>query len=436
MEHIGCLDNRLTAISEIVDVEISMSGSVKAVYNYTYVYEGTKISFKKDEEFQLLAKSNKDWWQVRRWGDDGCAHDIYVPAVYVKEVQTEKKPKRENLYQNITEIRKQVKGSSTTENGEPEGTTKPGKITVPPILAKPRKVVDPPPPKPKENEGLNKQSSPVTSPVRKMPLQTRKSYDQIISSAKTEKTNGVDLSKSQPVSSDVLLKLSRPTYKKPEASVPPPSSSIPPPATNPKPRSRSVTTEAKQEAKQESNANSNTGSAVETTTSPPAKSQGGPVKAKLPPPVLPKSQRPARPKSMVVMSPTSESPPDVGEPQVSVGAIASELESAFARQVSNHSTASSGEGTKRPHSASTKRAGEVEASRPGEVSTKALNLRKTPSPKTNVTNLPITVSSFIFVLDIHCKSESNWHNMLLFVLGLLGCVRTLYETFTPLFVCV
>ena len=394
-EYIICLGRRLTAIcfSEIVNVEISMSGSVKAVYNYTYVYEGTKISFKKDEEFQLLAKSNKDWWQVRRWGEDGCAHDIYVPAVYVKEVKTEIKKKRENLYQNITDIRKQIKGLST-ENGEPEGTAKPGKIAVPPILAKPRKGVDPPPQKPTLNEGFNKQTSPVMSPVRKKPLQARMSLDHLISSDKTEKTNGVDLSTSQPVSSDILLKLSRPTYKKPEASVPPPSSNLPPPATNPKPRSRSVTAEAKQEA--------DAGSGVEST---PVKAQSGPVKVRLPPPVLPKSQKPVRdrPKSMVVMSPTSDSPPN-SEPQVSVGAIASELESAFARQVSNHSTASSGEGAKRPQSASTKRAGEIEASRPGEVSTKALNLRKTPSPKTDFTNLPVTVSNMMFVFfgKVYC----------------------------------
>lgn len=59
---------------------------VKAAYNYSYNYEGQKISFKKGEEFQLLTKSNKDWWQVRRWLD-GCAQDIYVPAVYMSEVE-------------------------------------------------------------------------------------------------------------------------------------------------------------------------------------------------------------------------------------------------------------------------------------------------------------------------------------------------------------
>ena len=59
---------------------------VRAAYSYSYNYEGKEISFKKDEEFQLLVKSNKNWWQVRRWMD-GSAQDIYVPAVYIKEVE-------------------------------------------------------------------------------------------------------------------------------------------------------------------------------------------------------------------------------------------------------------------------------------------------------------------------------------------------------------
>lgn len=366
-----------------------MSGSVKAVYNYTYVYEGTKISFKKDEEFQLLAKSNKDWWQVRRWGDDGCAQDIYVPAVYVKEVQTVKK-KRENLYQNITDLRKQVEELSTKENGDSEGTNTPAKITVPPILAKPRKAVDPSAQRSIDNEVSDKTTSPVMSPIHKKPLQARKSLDMFSSSARTEKSNGIDFTKSEPVSSEILQKLSRPTYKKPEASAPTLSSNLPPTIT-PKPRSRSINTEVRNEPEVNSNTGHGSDSNSTKPTSPPAR--GGPGKAKLPPPVLPKSQKPTRdrPKSMVALSPTSDSPTETGEPVVSVGAIASELESAFARQSSNHSSAGSGDSTKRPTSASMKRAGEAE-SRPGDVSTKALNLRKTPSPKTESTNLAVMVS--------------------------------------------
>ncbi len=58
---------------------------VKAFYNYSYNYEGKKIRFKRGDEFQLLTKSNVDWWLVRRY-IDGSAQDIYVPAAYVKEV--------------------------------------------------------------------------------------------------------------------------------------------------------------------------------------------------------------------------------------------------------------------------------------------------------------------------------------------------------------
>ena len=76
---------------------------VKAVYNYSYNYEGKKISFKKDEQFQLLTKSNKDWWHVRRWLDE-AAQDIYVPAVYVVEVE-KLAPCTEELYVNLDDVK-------------------------------------------------------------------------------------------------------------------------------------------------------------------------------------------------------------------------------------------------------------------------------------------------------------------------------------------
>ena len=67
----------------------SMSTStIKAVYNYSYDYEGIKVAFRKGEEFQLLQKTNQEWWLVRRW-KSGSAQDFYVPAVYVKEIQGE-----------------------------------------------------------------------------------------------------------------------------------------------------------------------------------------------------------------------------------------------------------------------------------------------------------------------------------------------------------
>lgn len=80
---------------------------VKAAYNYSYDYEGSQITFRIGEEFQLLSKANKDWWQVRRW-KEGEAQDIYVPAVYMKEVNAVK-PTIDPLYENAADLMKQMK---------------------------------------------------------------------------------------------------------------------------------------------------------------------------------------------------------------------------------------------------------------------------------------------------------------------------------------
>lgn len=89
---------------------------VKAAYNYSYNYEGKKISFKKDEEFQLLNKSNNDWWQVRRYMD-GAAQDIYVPAVYVKEVN-EPAPVTKTVdptYMNLDDLKLEPKSAGDAD---------------------------------------------------------------------------------------------------------------------------------------------------------------------------------------------------------------------------------------------------------------------------------------------------------------------------------
>lgn len=355
-----------------------MSGSVKAVYNYTYVYEGTKISFKKDEEFQLLAKSNKDWWQVRRWGGDGCAQDIYVPAVYVKEVQIEKK-KRENFYQNINDVRKQVEELKSKEDEEQEGTIKTGKIAPPSFLAKHKKETDPPGHKRSDSEASAKTTPVIISLVHKKSLQSQKSIDRLVS---IERSNGVDAPKPDIFSTEMLLKLSRPSYKKSESTEPPSLTQVQP-NISAKPRSKSINVDTKQEA----DANS------PTPTSLSLKSQSGVAKSKLPPPVLPKSQKPSRdrPKSMVVLSPTSDSPPEFSESHISVGALASGLESAFVK-TSNHSSGNSVEGGKLSQPASTKPVGEVEPSKPRELLNRSLQFKKTPSPITFSTNSPVAVS--------------------------------------------
>ena len=92
---------------------------VKALYSYTYVYEGSKISFHCGDEFQLLAKVNPDWWHVRRWVGKDCSQDIYIPAVYVKEVGSEENP----LYQNMSELKKQVEDFKKKESSTPPPPT-------------------------------------------------------------------------------------------------------------------------------------------------------------------------------------------------------------------------------------------------------------------------------------------------------------------------
>ena len=92
---------------------------VRVMYNYTYEYEGRKISFKIGEELNLLVKSNSDWWHVRRWDKEGLSEDVYVPAAYVKEVRVEKRP---NEYENPTKTSKDIestKGSSAIVHNKP-----------------------------------------------------------------------------------------------------------------------------------------------------------------------------------------------------------------------------------------------------------------------------------------------------------------------------
>ena len=92
---------------------------VKALYSYTYDYEGSKISFKCGDEFQLLAKVNNDWWHVRRWINQG-SQDMYIPAVYVKEVgEVEENP----LYQNMADLKKQVEEFKKKESSTPPPPT-------------------------------------------------------------------------------------------------------------------------------------------------------------------------------------------------------------------------------------------------------------------------------------------------------------------------
>lgn len=88
---------------------MSSCGQVIAQFKYSYEYEGKTISFKKGEEFQLLNKANKDWWQVRRWLEDGTCEMLYVPANYMKEKEIEVDSSSSHLYQNMSDLQNEYK---------------------------------------------------------------------------------------------------------------------------------------------------------------------------------------------------------------------------------------------------------------------------------------------------------------------------------------
>lgn len=188
---------------------------VRAAYNYSYNYEGKKISFKKDEEFQLLMKSNKDWWQVRRWMD-GSAQDIYVPAVYVKEVESTGpavvKDQKDPTYMNLDDL----KIPKPVENG-----TKGEKPEAPAVLNKP-----------KPTNSFKK----TTSLERNRPgsEKTHPSEDPLNTSAPA-KTNGINLAR--PVSPSILRRLSNKDKDGPGSSSSLKRGEAPPPVST-KPRSK------------------------------------------------------------------------------------------------------------------------------------------------------------------------------------------------------
>ena len=277
--------------------------TVKAVYNYSYDYEGAKITFKKGEQFQLLSKANRDWWQVRRWRE-GSAQDIYVPAVYVKEVEVPKKGE-DPLYENIAELAKKVK-----QNGDAMAVEDGPQYALPALK-----------PKPKRESSKDKNDS-VTSPLHQAhrPKLTKGS-----SVEASSKTNGF-VPKEQPVSAEEPTNPTSPTQqpkpsKSGKESSPPVivtgNTSAPPtqqkpgikegwiptyalPPVSPKLRSKSLNTGDDQ--------------AVESSldrhprSQSPAQGSGG-GKGRVPPPVLPKV-KPTRPRSMVNTS--QEQPENLG----------------------------------------------------------------------------------------------------------------------------
>ena len=87
----------------------SDGATVVAQFKYEYQYEGKTISFKKGDTFQLLNTSNSDWWQVRRWLDNGTCETLYVPANYMKKVEKEVDPSSSHVYQNMSDLQAEYK---------------------------------------------------------------------------------------------------------------------------------------------------------------------------------------------------------------------------------------------------------------------------------------------------------------------------------------
>ncbi|XP_014353853.1 rho GTPase-activating protein 15 isoform X2 [Latimeria chalumnae] len=78
---------------------------LEAQYGYQYkAADGRLITISEGERFELLQKSNSDWWQVRRVGDLKKVKPIYVPAAYVTEVRCP-------LPQNVSRSRNDYSGA-------------------------------------------------------------------------------------------------------------------------------------------------------------------------------------------------------------------------------------------------------------------------------------------------------------------------------------
>ena len=298
---------------------------VKALYSYTYDYEGSKISFKSGDEFQLLAKVNTDWWHVRRWVNEGCAQDIYIPAVYVKEVGTEDS---NPVYQNMAELKKQVddfkkKASSTPPpptarkpRHDRAGSEKNKAVAMAASIA----VVS-------GNISENKvggttavtESAPATESVADIAkklaetMQGKKVSDGEEGGGGVGVKGGTNMPLVAPKRSQSTRRLESPSSPRHGRKLPEGATNLPPVAS--KPRSYSINTRPTENRRENEMVNRRESESV----SPPelVLQHGEPpplataksalaAKAKQPPPVLPKGGKLHRPKSMVMFSPTED----------------------------------------------------------------------------------------------------------------------------------
>lgn len=56
------------------------------LYPFTYTgADGREVSLAEGDRFQLLRKTNSDWWLARRLGVSSWSRPIFVPAAYMTE---------------------------------------------------------------------------------------------------------------------------------------------------------------------------------------------------------------------------------------------------------------------------------------------------------------------------------------------------------------
>ena len=103
--------------------------SVKALYSYSYQYDGAEISFVQGDEFKLLSKASKEWWHVRRWRE-GVAQDIYVPANYVAEVEEAPVADENPTYENLEEVQQRQRQAKKEKAERPVPKPQPA-VTAP-----------------------------------------------------------------------------------------------------------------------------------------------------------------------------------------------------------------------------------------------------------------------------------------------------------------
>lgn len=264
---------------------------VKALYSYAYDYEGSKISFKCGDEFQLLAKVNNDWWHVRRWIDQG-SQDIYIPAVYVKEVGGEVNP----LYENMADLKKQVDEFKKKESSTPP----------PPTARKPKHDRSS-----NDKKAVVRQDAPLGSSAPDNTTETEsvahraKKLAENFQAKKQEEEFGIPRTGS--TSPLVMPKRSQSTRRDEEPGSPRSTRKLQESGSSgnilavaSKPRSRSMNTRPA-EKKDE-----NSVSATDLHQDGPTTTAKNPAKTKQPPPVLPKVNKLGRPKSMSTFSPTED----------------------------------------------------------------------------------------------------------------------------------